>query len=860
VSTPRRQSESDRGATLILLLLFLAVFLGVAALAVDLSALAARGQTLQNTADASALAAVVEYEQQLVTGASQDDARAAAIVVANDVVLLNGVDSSDTDIAVDIEFPAGGGRVTVTIADTDPSSYLGMPGVDTRVDRRATAEFLGCEVCSVQVLIPRPFTEVQATGSGDGYKPIQVGTELYALNRSSASRQIVCVDMLTQDPCWSDPFGDPQVGRDAYYDFNDSTPEMPHTGVVDTRIFWSASDEGTGHRLFCFETALHAPCGTSWQMGDDRRIDAASAAGALLTSVADENRGGGTVEVEGKIYVFTDNHEVHCFDPAINFYCAAFLGSGSQSRDYGGRPTGLDVFPDNRPQDGNHGSSIDRIVDPNNGYIYSTIHIPYAVDSVKCSDSLAVTEYDQEELIDEIVVIRSNGEYLAALGDDHLGMISLSGDFSEQSVRWRVTRDNPASSVYLEAVGLADQGGSPRQWLDGEADDTLLPLPPGTDFNRTEPDNEWNLIYDGSGFLIESDATPSFLTSAPTGEVTQELAATTQWVIQRCVNPAVDAGYESGTWLHCYDTRAPGPCIDFTPLALHPDGSRYSGRLFFYRDPAPKGGGEVVKRAVCSTGYSEPFTQSSADVVRINCVDLDTGDPNTLGHAMTALANDIDDSTAVSNPVTHRPGAWGDPHYNSFTNRLFYPTEHETSMIFCWDFTTDGQCGEYEGRTRPRTGGPGNLTKDYGFISIDDCVFGFGHESYFWAFRADDIGEPCVGAKSSTVLRPCPCTGGEQRWGILDFRDLDLTDFEVLNVAITTNPDYPNVPGTRIGEVREIKELAQDKRVVKIDELGIPDDLESVRIVVYVEAEDDPFDYTTPTFDILFPVRPQLVD
>ena len=53
----------DRGAVLALLAIVLFVVLVVAALAVDLSALERRGQTLQNTADAAALAGVVTWQE-----------------------------------------------------------------------------------------------------------------------------------------------------------------------------------------------------------------------------------------------------------------------------------------------------------------------------------------------------------------------------------------------------------------------------------------------------------------------------------------------------------------------------------------------------------------------------------------------------------------------------------------------------------------------------------------------------------------------------------------------------------------------------------------------------------------------------
>jgi len=854
---PGEPTAHERGAVLFILFLFLAIFLGVAALAVDLASIATRGQTLQNTADAAALAGVVEYEEQLVNGASEADARAAAADVVDEVMAQNGIDSTSSSINVLVEFPAGGGQVTVTIEDEDPPSYLGgtvIPGFDASVDRVATAEFLGCEACAITVEIPKPFSSVNVAGSGDGYKPIDVRNRLYALNHNSPARQIVCVDRRTQEPCWLDGAGGFDISRTAYApgSYSDPNPEMPHTAVVNNRIYWSASDS-SGHRLFCFQTALDAqvdqPCSSSWQLGNDRRVYETET--PLLTSPKDENRGGGTVAVGDKVFVFTDNHEIHCFDPAINSYCSAFQGAGPAFRQFGGKPTALDIFPDSDPLEGNHGSSIDRVVDESTGYIYSTIHIPNAVDSLKCSAGFAVTETNVDDLIDEIVVIRAaGGEYLSAVGTDAVTLATLTGDFSDTSVRWRVTRDVGDTAVYLEAVGLASDDGLTQEWLDGQADPLLLPAPLGTDFNRTETDNQWNLVHDGLGFTIENEALPSFINATPLGAAIQEELSTTRWEISRCTNPAVDAGYQAGTWLHCYDTGVvsgvPAPCPGFAPSVIHVDWTRFSGRLFFYYSS-----GTPIPIGVCSTGYSTPRDLAPA-LVEIQCVDLVDGSPNTLGTNMNSLTSEINAFTATD------PGAWGDPHYNAFQNRLFYPTEHNTSRIVCWDFNAVGMCGSIEGQTHPS---PLSITtEDYGFVSDDNCVFALGHNAQFWAFQASALGEPCVGATSETPIHQCPCTNGATRWGVLDFEELDLTDFDVFNVQITSNPPDPDVPGLPYTSVRELKNAGVSRLINLDDETGIPDDATSLRVAIYVEAENDPFAFTIPTFEIRFLQLPRLVE
>lgn len=365
------KTDDDRGAVLFILILFLVIFIAVATLALDLAAKGERGQDLQNTSDAAALAGVVEYQEYLLDNPLDfAGAEAAAQIVVEQVMAQNGIDPNGTNpdgsdnIDVQIEAFENGTQLQVRITDSNPDQFLptdllgeAIKVGDPSVTRSATAEFLACEnECNLTVEIQKSFGAVNARGDGDGYKPVLVNQKLYAINHNSNDRNIVCISIVTQEPCWADG-----VFRPAYstsVGFFSPNPEMPQTAVVGSRIYWAATDKSNGHRLFCWETAagLDVPCPTAVTLNSgldrfDNRDD-----DNTLTNFKDENRGGGTFTVFGnKVFSFTDDHRIHCWEPASSAICSGYSN--------GGNPTSLGAadFPASSPVHGNHGSSIDRI-------------------------------------------------------------------------------------------------------------------------------------------------------------------------------------------------------------------------------------------------------------------------------------------------------------------------------------------------------------------------------------------------------------------------------------------------------------------------------------------------------------------
>ncbi len=759
------KSEDDRGAVLFILVWFLVIFIAVAALAVDLAALGARAQDLQNTSDAAALAGVVEYQEQILAGASTGDAETAARAVVEAVMEQNGIDASADNIDVELTVSADGSQLQVTIVDNDPDQFLPTsllgrtikPG-DASVARSATAEFLACEnECSLIVKIEKSFGAVNARGNGDGYKPILVDQKLYAINHNSNDRQIVCISTITQEPCWADG-----VARSAYagsVGFFSPNPEMPLTAVVGSRIYWAATDKNNGHRLFCWETAagLDVPCANSVTLDSSlRRFDNRDADNTL-TDFKDENRGGGTFTVFGdKVFSFTDNNRIHCWDPAINAICSGYSN--------GGNSTALgDVFPPNSPADGNHGSSIDRIVDKTTGYVYATLHIPFA-QNIDCTSPLATPAGERVVVLNE-----GTGRYLASDFPDN---VYTADDGADDRMWWDVESfgldtlsfQSANHGEYLDAIPFASTSSS-------RGEDDRWNATNDTDAYFI---NSFNLDFD-AGSLLDNDGVIAEEPDPPTSPNARWNFYPWQCGVDPGRVDSVPDYFDDGTWLHCYDTGtvsgAPRACPGFTvsgvsgaaagtPTPIHPDGTRFSGRLWFYYDSS-SGDAEPTKLGVCSSGYNtwnDPADDNNLDPssIDVNCVRISDGDFDAgLTSAMNPVRDEIRGSTGTD------PGAWGDPHWNMSENRLLYPTEHNTSLIICFDFDNVAPCGEITGSVPPNPSGF-TLTEDYGFVSEDNCVYALGHTAFFWAFKASDIGEPCDARIPPSRVERCPCGDGER--------------------------------------------------------------------------------------------------
>lgn len=337
----------------------LVVVLASGAVAVDLTALDRRGQTLQNTADAAALAGVAVWAETGDAGATQ--------LMVNDLVNQNGLAGA---VAVNIQFP-NDTDIVVDLVDADPGVLLsGVAGFADSIARDATARLEECDApCGDIIEIPPPFVPISASGSGDGFVPIVVEDRFYAVNHHEDS--IACVDRSTQAWCWG------TANRPAFPVGDVETGILAHHALVGSKIYYTGQ-HANSIKLHCWETVTDTPCPTPADIAPLGRpyyeyIRYGTTYTRTENSVYEDYRGGGTVEVGGKVYVFTDDHRAHCFDPALGSNpvprCAGYGASGNQTT------AGVAGWDPLDPADHVQGSNIDRIVNETNGRIYHTIQI-----------------------------------------------------------------------------------------------------------------------------------------------------------------------------------------------------------------------------------------------------------------------------------------------------------------------------------------------------------------------------------------------------------------------------------------------------------------------------------------------------
>lgn len=816
--------DAERGAVMFLLVAAIMVVLLGGALAVDLSIVSTRGQQLQNAADASALAGVQAYRQS-------DGNRAAAEAAVAELLSQNGI-AVDGTTTFAVTFPEGVSdtEVIVTVSDSDPGTLLtGVTGVTSGVSRSATARFDSCQAnCTVSVVIPSPFRSVDAAGQGDGYKPISVGNELYALNHNSSYGGIVCIDRDTaNDPdiqgiCdnWSD------TSRRAYPGTSNTqrNPEMPHVAVSGTKIYWAGSDSA-GTKLYCFETSVATPCSSSVLINNRSRASSSD-----ISNQKDRNRGGGTVLAGGRIFVFTDDFRVHCFNPGTPATRCSDYGSNGEASFLAN-----DNFPENEPRDGNHGSSIDRIVDDINGKIYWTIHVPTGpAPPADCSS-------DNLEFPEGLVSIQNAWSRLFLEADSSGNGTGNNPNNDEVSTHWTVEPQSDGRYAFRSV--------SRGRVLDSDSGNDS----PLETSSSVRDDDRWTINWQITTSTIYSSNDDSYAYDNGTDFATHEdlNGQASDWIIQHpaCSDPGYTPGpataveHTGGTWLQCWDFVNNQSCSNFTPSAIHTDGSRFSGRLFFYMSNASI----PTVQGVCSSGFAGSVRPSDFE---INCVNNNSGayDANLtldLGSLRSAIAGVTDSS----------PAAWGDPHYNPDSNRLFYPTAHDESRVVCWDFDF-GMCGVLE---QISSLGP---IEDYGYFSEGDCVYGLGHNAFFYAFQAEDIGSECTGSSTSTRITPCDCSG-DWEWGTITF-DVDLALFDEFFIQVLNSsgdlvypPPDPSIPGDNPQH-----SLHVNGATVDLNGLPVSTDPENdfLEILVTVNAENDPWAEGEQTFSVEFARAPRLTD
>lgn len=327
--TPGRD---ERGAVLIFVAAMLVILVLSAAIAVDLGARSARGESLQNAADAAALAGVAQFVR---TG---DPAQGQA--AALELLRQNGIDPDSDEIDIVFDYP-GAGQMTVEITDNTNAPLFGsIVSGNSEVTRDSTAELEICgNSCVAELEVPPPFSEIQALATGDGYIPLPLGDRVYAVNHREDGAQVICVTKDSQICPEGYPKNTAPTGRNQDY--------QPQNPVIDGRIY-GVTQANVGLYLDCYDTNTHNSCGSDllWNVTE------------YGTGVNENNRGSGTTEVNGEIFVFLDNRTVACRNPDLSD-CAA---GGNHSDGTGLPPHDAAVAS---------GANMDTVVEGNK--IYGTV-------------------------------------------------------------------------------------------------------------------------------------------------------------------------------------------------------------------------------------------------------------------------------------------------------------------------------------------------------------------------------------------------------------------------------------------------------------------------------------------------------
>jgi len=409
------RTSEDRGAVLMILALLITVLLLCAGFAIDFGSWYNRAEELQNAADSAALAGAAEFDlYRAADGSATDAAIGNTESRVLDVLRQNGIEPSD-DILIDIIYPGeldnGLGEVLVSVIDRDVDLYFATFVLDRfEIRRDATAKVDKCgNTCSNTLAIPKPFSAVNVTGSGDGFAPIYLGDRVYAINHHQFDANIVCLVAATGDVCpgygTANNLGTPIMPAGTGWLSNNGTNRSyPANGwdpmysdiitqheIVGSRIYVLGQTAGQV-KLVCWETDLN-PTHTNQTGGPcpgQGNVNIASLDGRTVRDSNDafvnslrsnsshfvtflESRGYGISFIpddgsdEGRIFVFTDDHKVHCrLSTDITQNCTNYLTAKQTG-------LGLDGFP---AMGGTMGTAAfsDRVIDADTKRIYTTRH------------------------------------------------------------------------------------------------------------------------------------------------------------------------------------------------------------------------------------------------------------------------------------------------------------------------------------------------------------------------------------------------------------------------------------------------------------------------------------------------------
>lgn len=346
----------ERGAILILSVLVMILLLSLAAFATDLAAWYRQGQQQQRASDLASLNGVQAYDLELKTyfeshgadnwaGLTNATDKAEAEQLAFDAgleaiwgVLATGgvvVDTSPT-VVYDPTPPStsstatavatdgtqvqitrlSNGSFTVTLIRPGKQYFSSVLSDAPEIARSSTAVISNCNAdCSRNILIEPPFTGFEASGQGDGYRPLLWGDdEIWTVNHHSSGQangnagatlwggEIICMDRDTGLACLG---GTSHFSLNGYQSANMSIEYLSPSGKLyfAARRPDSAGSVNGDVGLVCFDVTARAYCATPftpmWEFNDYVRWD------NWINAV-------GPWEYGGNLYIMSTDGVLHC--------------------------------------------------------------------------------------------------------------------------------------------------------------------------------------------------------------------------------------------------------------------------------------------------------------------------------------------------------------------------------------------------------------------------------------------------------------------------------------------------------------------------------------------------------------------
>lgn len=171
------------------------------------------------------------------------------------------------------------------------------------------------------------------------------------------------------------------------------------------------------------------------------------------------------------------------------------------------------------------------------------------------------------------------------------------------------------------------------------------------------------------------------------------------------------------------------------------------------------------------------------------------------------------------------------------------------NYVGCWNWETAGPCtdgplgsGQYMSVDGSVIGNEeGAATYDFAQVS-DRCIIGLGHYSQFFSFDPVGMG-PCLDVQITTLISPCTCSDGSNRWGAVTLPANLLNDVTYLEATVFSNNG--GSPGTLLLGPVDLLDSDGALDLTILNEMGNPDNV-FLRLDADSEVDDGVPRFTEP--------------